>query len=251
MDDGNYERDLFPTWDTIEGTCNTREYVLKRDGTNVVTNSACASTSGTWKSPYDGATWTAASDIDIDHMVPLKNAWVVSIVSSVSSFPPQSGFAYIPFTNLTVWCQRLDHLQARAVRQRHHPSPAVGRYRQRQPAKVGSEPRFLEASSELLLLHLRLCLGAGQEPLGPDHHLGREERPHQHAEHVLNHIPIVLSVLVCARAQLVTTALQSVLGSAVCPRNRHKKQTPHLYIVSNMFFLLLQKLHDIVHRCRN
>lgn len=27
VDDGNYERDLFPTWDTIEGTCNTR-YVL-------------------------------------------------------------------------------------------------------------------------------------------------------------------------------------------------------------------------------
>lgn len=54
------------------------EYVLKRDGTNVVTNSACAATSGTWKSPYDGATWTQASDIDIDHMVPLKNAWIVS-----------------------------------------------------------------------------------------------------------------------------------------------------------------------------
>jgi len=55
-----------------------REFVLKRDGTNVVTNDACASTSGTWKSPYDGATWTQASDIDIDHMVPLKNAWIVS-----------------------------------------------------------------------------------------------------------------------------------------------------------------------------
>lgn len=27
VDDGNYDRDLFPTWDTIEGTCNTR-YVL-------------------------------------------------------------------------------------------------------------------------------------------------------------------------------------------------------------------------------
>ncbi|EPE05643.1 secreted protein [Ophiostoma piceae UAMH 11346] len=76
VDDGGYKRDLFPTWDTIEGNCNTREYVLKRDGTGVVTNSACASTSGTWKSPYDGATWTAASDVDIDHMVPLKNAWV-------------------------------------------------------------------------------------------------------------------------------------------------------------------------------
>jgi hypothetical protein len=54
------------------------EYVLKRDGSNVVTNSACAATSGTWFSPYDGATWTAAADVDIDHMVPLKNAWVVS-----------------------------------------------------------------------------------------------------------------------------------------------------------------------------
>ncbi|KAH7411016.1 hypothetical protein BKA64DRAFT_741635 [Cadophora sp. MPI-SDFR-AT-0126] len=70
-----YSRDLFPTWITISGNCNTRETVLKRDGTNVVTDSACASTSGSWYSPYDGATWTAASDVDIDHMVPLSNAW--------------------------------------------------------------------------------------------------------------------------------------------------------------------------------
>lgn len=71
-----YDRDLFPTWDTISGTCNTRETVLKRDGTNVVVNSACAAVSGSWFSPYDGATWTAASDVDIDHVVPLKNAWI-------------------------------------------------------------------------------------------------------------------------------------------------------------------------------
>jgi hypothetical protein len=71
-----YDRDLFPTWDTISGTCNTRETVLKRDGTSVVVNSACAATSGSWYSPYDGATWTAASDLDIDHVVPLKNAWI-------------------------------------------------------------------------------------------------------------------------------------------------------------------------------
>ncbi len=70
-----YLRSLFPTWDTISGTCNTRETVLKRDGTAVVVNSACASTSGTWFSPYDGATWSLASDVDIDHVVPLKNAW--------------------------------------------------------------------------------------------------------------------------------------------------------------------------------
>jgi hypothetical protein len=70
-----YDRDLFPTWITISGTCNTREYILKRDGTNVVTNSACTATSGSWYSVYDGATWTAASDLDIDHLVPLAEAW--------------------------------------------------------------------------------------------------------------------------------------------------------------------------------
>ncbi|MFE2096864.1 HNH endonuclease family protein [Streptomyces sp. PTD9-10] len=70
-----YNRDLFPTWITISGTCNTREWILKRDGSNVVTNSSCTATSGSWYSPYDGATWTAASDLDIDHLVPLAEAW--------------------------------------------------------------------------------------------------------------------------------------------------------------------------------
>ena len=70
-----YDRDLFPHWITVSGACNTREQVLKRDGTGVVVNSSCAATSGTWRSPYDGATWTAASDVDIDHMVPLAEAW--------------------------------------------------------------------------------------------------------------------------------------------------------------------------------
>jgi hypothetical protein len=27
-----YQRSLFPTWDTISGSCDTRETVLKRDG---------------------------------------------------------------------------------------------------------------------------------------------------------------------------------------------------------------------------
>ncbi|GGQ45597.1 HNH endonuclease family protein [Streptomyces flaveolus] len=70
-----YNRDLFPHWITQSGTCNTRETVLKRDGSGVVTDSACAATSGSWYSPYDGATWTAASDLDIDHLVPLAEAW--------------------------------------------------------------------------------------------------------------------------------------------------------------------------------
>ncbi|MGY3201436.1 HNH endonuclease family protein [Streptomyces sp. TE5632] len=70
-----YNRDLFPHWITVSGTCNTRETILKRDGTNVVTDSSCAATSGSWYSPYDGATWSAASDVDIDHVVPLAEAW--------------------------------------------------------------------------------------------------------------------------------------------------------------------------------
>ncbi|MFI7602902.1 HNH endonuclease family protein [Actinoplanes sp. NPDC049681] len=70
-----YSRDLFPHWITISGTCNTRETVLERDGDSVVTEASCAATSGRWYSPYDGATWTAASDVDIDHVVPLAEAW--------------------------------------------------------------------------------------------------------------------------------------------------------------------------------
>ncbi|KAF2426306.1 secreted protein [Tothia fuscella] len=70
-----YSRDLFPHWVTIQGECNTRETVLKRDGVSVQTSSTCAATSGSWYSPYDGKTWTLASDLDIDHVVPLSNAW--------------------------------------------------------------------------------------------------------------------------------------------------------------------------------
>jgi hypothetical protein len=70
-----YNRDLFPHWITISGSCNTREQVLKRDGSNVAVDGSCAPTRGSWYSPYDGATWTNPADVDIDHMVPLAEAW--------------------------------------------------------------------------------------------------------------------------------------------------------------------------------
>ena len=85
-----YDRDLFPHWITQSGTCNTREVVLKRDGTNVVQDSACAATSGSWYSVYDGATWTAASDLDIDHLVPLAEAGD----SGASAWTPKEREAY-------------------------------------------------------------------------------------------------------------------------------------------------------------
>jgi hypothetical protein len=71
-----YDRAEFPHWDQGEGGCDVREQVLKRDGKDVTTNAECAPKSGTWVSPYDGETWHKASDVDIDHMVPLGQAWV-------------------------------------------------------------------------------------------------------------------------------------------------------------------------------
>ncbi len=70
-----YSRERFPHWKTVEGKCDTREAVLKRDGRNVRTDDNCKATAGEWTSPYDGETWTNAADVDIDHMVPLANAW--------------------------------------------------------------------------------------------------------------------------------------------------------------------------------
>ncbi|CAH0058087.1 unnamed protein product [Clonostachys solani] len=77
-DDGTYDRDLFPHWESVddEPACSAREWVLRRDGNNVKVGSDCYPTSGTWTCPYSGKTITAASSVDIDHMVPLKNAWI-------------------------------------------------------------------------------------------------------------------------------------------------------------------------------
>lgn len=60
--------------------CAASEFVIKRDGSNVDTNSACVAQSGHWVSPYDGDGFDEASELDIDHTVPLKNAWIVSLL---------------------------------------------------------------------------------------------------------------------------------------------------------------------------
>ncbi|RZS30389.1 uncharacterized protein DUF1524 [Herbihabitans rhizosphaerae] len=70
-----YSRDKFPHWITISGSCDTRETVLKRDADSVTVGSDCYPTSGRWYSYYDGAVWTQASDLDIDHIVALAEAW--------------------------------------------------------------------------------------------------------------------------------------------------------------------------------
>lgn len=70
-----YSRDRFPHWVSQGEHCDTREVVLKRDGTGVKTDANCKVTAGRWVSPYDDKVVTKAIDLDIDHMVALANAW--------------------------------------------------------------------------------------------------------------------------------------------------------------------------------
>ena len=55
-----YSRDEFPTWINIEGTCDTREEVLKRDGVAISVGTNCQPTAGHWVSPYNGTTITVS-----------------------------------------------------------------------------------------------------------------------------------------------------------------------------------------------
>ncbi|MEV0411201.1 HNH endonuclease family protein [Streptomyces sp. NPDC050448] len=70
-----YSRAKFTHWAEQGDKCDTREVVLKRDGTNVTQDSECKAVSGTWKSLYDGVVVTDASKMDIDHVVPLAEGW--------------------------------------------------------------------------------------------------------------------------------------------------------------------------------
>lgn len=70
-----YDRDLFPHWDTVEGSCDTRETVLQRDGSGVEVDDSCQPTTGSWYSVYDAVWVTDSSDVDIDHIVALAEAW--------------------------------------------------------------------------------------------------------------------------------------------------------------------------------
>ncbi|MCR1163654.1 S-layer homology domain-containing protein [Paenarthrobacter sp. UW852] len=73
-----YNRDLFQHWvDADNDGCDTRSEVLQQESLTPVTFNPgnCTVATGQWNSWYDGATWTNASDVDIDHLVPLAEAW--------------------------------------------------------------------------------------------------------------------------------------------------------------------------------
>ena len=72
-----YSRDLFPHWVDADGDgCSTRNEVLLAEADDPVTvTGTCTITKGRWFSYYDRVSWTDPADVDIDHMVPLAEAW--------------------------------------------------------------------------------------------------------------------------------------------------------------------------------
>ncbi|MER6916773.1 HNH endonuclease family protein [Streptomyces sp. NPDC000594] len=74
-----YDRDLFRHWNSglnPSDGCNTRNEVLIAEAVTAPTVGArCALSGGAWWSYYDEQRVTPASALDIDHMVPLAEAW--------------------------------------------------------------------------------------------------------------------------------------------------------------------------------
>ncbi|MGB2569924.1 HNH endonuclease family protein [Micromonospora citrea] len=72
-----YSRDLFRHWIDADGDgCHTRNEVLLAEAVSAPTVSGtCTLSGGRWYSYYDNAYWTLTGDLDIDHMVPLAEAW--------------------------------------------------------------------------------------------------------------------------------------------------------------------------------
>ena len=74
---GGYSRNLFKHWiDADKDGCNTRYEVLIAEAiVKPKVGAGCYLTGGKWKSSYDGKVFTNPTGLDIDHMVPLAEAW--------------------------------------------------------------------------------------------------------------------------------------------------------------------------------
>ncbi|CAM5269759.1 secreted protein [Streptomyces griseus] len=74
-----YTRSSFKHWnsgDNASDGCNTRAEVLISEAVVApAVGAGCKLTGGTWISYYDGQEVTSAGSLDIDHMVPLAEAW--------------------------------------------------------------------------------------------------------------------------------------------------------------------------------
>ena len=71
-----YQREFFPHWSVSNG-CSTRERVLIDESTSFaqVDPFGCRVVAGDWLSLFDGRTWDDPAELQIDHLVALKEAW--------------------------------------------------------------------------------------------------------------------------------------------------------------------------------
>lgn len=71
-----YTRSLFgEDWADLDGDCqDTRAEVLARESLTPVAK-GCRVLRGKWRSYYDNKTWTRSFQVQIDHLVPLAEAW--------------------------------------------------------------------------------------------------------------------------------------------------------------------------------
>jgi len=75
---GGYDRKLFKHWvDADKNGCDTRKEVLIAEATiKPKIGAKCVLSGGTWVSSYDNKTFKGSgSGLDVDHMVPLAEAW--------------------------------------------------------------------------------------------------------------------------------------------------------------------------------
>ena len=72
-----YNRNNFGAWTDEDHNClDSRAEVLKRDSLTAPTITGCNVRAGQWVSPWSGVVTTDAHSLDIDHFVPLQNAWI-------------------------------------------------------------------------------------------------------------------------------------------------------------------------------
>lgn len=96
-----YSREAFPHWSTavdygwnVDASCDVRDAALIRDGKRLQIGEYCDVESGRWLDPYTGNAYTDPGDIDIDHVVPLANAWRSG--ASTWSTPNREAYANDP-----------------------------------------------------------------------------------------------------------------------------------------------------------
>ncbi|MDB9766987.1 HNH endonuclease family protein [Amylibacter sp.] len=73
-----YDRGLFGSWKDFDNDCqNTRHELLQILSLDefTLTDNTCRVLTGLWLDPYTNMYFSMSSELDIDHLVPLKYAW--------------------------------------------------------------------------------------------------------------------------------------------------------------------------------